>query len=198
MNTRPNYLALRFLTGIFCASSVNAVKERDSKVLTKLAKDFDLSYNAFGQNLVSGSSGSLVLTDAWGTALEPAPVSPTDEAPYKLLSGTIRATYETRPGVEQEREIKIAPGIMTGNTDTRYYWSLTKHIFRYNHHGEQLTGSDGIPSGVHTVNERKSFCLILSSLVTLFLFPTDIRVDDFVEMIRFFVTFILNTNEYEL
>ena len=39
--------------------------------------------------------------------------------------------------------------------DTRYYWNLTKHIFRYNHHGGQLTGNNGVPSGVHTVNERE-------------------------------------------
>lgn len=133
------------------------MKDRDSDLLKKLAEGFDLSYTAFGQNLVSGSSGSLTLTDAWGTALQPAPVSPTDEAPYKLLSGTIRATYESRPTVDEQakREIKVAPGIMTGNTDTRYYWNLTKHIFRYNHQGTQLTGGGGIPSGVHTVNERE-------------------------------------------
>ena len=79
-------------------------------------EDFNLTYNAFGNLLHSGSGGSLTLTDAWGTALEPAPVSPTDAAPFKLLSGTIRASYDTRPGLKDGKEIKIAPGIMTGNT----------------------------------------------------------------------------------
>jgi hypothetical protein len=33
-------------------------------------------------------------------------------------------------------------------TDTRHYWSLTKHIFRYGHRG----AADGY-NGAHTINE---------------------------------------------
>ena len=75
-----------------------------------------MTYNAFGETLHTGSAGTLTLSDAWGNALEPAPVTPTDEAPYKLLSGTIRAAYGTRRNADGEEDIKIAPGIMTGNT----------------------------------------------------------------------------------
>lgn len=60
------------------------------------------------------------------TELDTAPVTPTEVdgvTPYGVLSGTTRALYGER--------IIVAPGIMTGNTDTRYYWALTKHIFRY-------------------------------------------------------------------
>jgi Gly-Xaa carboxypeptidase len=35
--------------------------------------------------------------------------------------------------------------------DTRYYWKLTEHIFRYGHSDGNGGGSLG--SGVHTVNE---------------------------------------------
>ncbi|EJD07407.1 carboxypeptidase S [Fomitiporia mediterranea MF3/22] len=154
--------------------SVEAVKERDTKVIVELAEKFNLTYNAFGQTLLSGGSGSLTLSDAWGTALEPAPVTPIDAAPYKLLSGTIRSAY----AVNHDEDIKIAPGIMTGNTDTRYYWNLTKHIFRYNHNHNMFAGGR-VGGGVHTVNEV-------------------IVVDDFLEMIRFFSTLILNADEYEL
>ena len=97
------------------------MKERDAKVILDLAQKFNLTYNAFGQTLLSGSSGSLTLTDAWGTALEPAPVTPTDEEPFKVLSGTIRATYNSHRGFENEEEIKIAPGIMTGNTGAAFF-----------------------------------------------------------------------------
>lgn len=42
--------------------------------------------------------------------------------------------------------------------DTRYYWNMTKHIFRYNH---QNGGNSGqLPSGVHTVNECERFRLM--------------------------------------
>ncbi|KAL5531541.1 hypothetical protein ACEPAG_4418 [Sanghuangporus baumii] len=159
-------------------SSVAALQERDAKVVAKLAEKFNLTYNAFGETLHTGSTGTLTLSDAWGNALEPAPVTPTDEVPYKLLSGTIRAAYNARRNVDNEEDIKIAPGIMTGNTDTRYYWNLTKHIFRYNHNHGLFSGGK-VQGGVHTVNEA-------------------IVVDDFLEMIRFFTTLILNADEYEL
>ncbi|KAI5124192.1 hypothetical protein M0805_005043 [Coniferiporia weirii] len=157
-------------------STVAAVKERDARLLSDLAVEFNLTYNAFGQNIHNGGNGALTLSDAFGTALEPAPVTPTDGAPYRLLSGTIRATYNSHRGFANE-EVQVAPGIMTGNTDTRYYWQLTKHIFRYNHHN--LFSSGAIPGGVHTVNES-------------------IVVDDFVEMIRFFATLILNVDESDI
>ena len=98
------------------SSSVADVKQRDTKLLAKLAKDFNLTYTAFGESLTSGSSGTLTLTDAWGTALEPAPITPTDATPFKLLSGTIRSTYNAHRGFENEEQITVAPGIMTGNT----------------------------------------------------------------------------------
>ncbi|KAL5513065.1 hypothetical protein ACEPAH_3463 [Sanghuangporus vaninii] len=159
-------------------SSVASLQERDARVIAKLAEKFNLTYNAFGETLHTGSTGTLTLSDAWGNALEPAPVTPIDEAPYKLLSGTIRAAYGTRRNVDNREDIKIAPGIMTGNTDTRYYWNLTKHIFRYNHNHGIFSGGK-VQGGIHTVNEA-------------------IVVDDFLEIIRFFTTLILNADEYEL
>ncbi|KAH8116286.1 hypothetical protein DFH11DRAFT_1828042 [Phellopilus nigrolimitatus] len=140
-------------------SSVAATKEHDTKLLVKLAEKFSLTYNAFER-----------------TALEPAPSTPTDAAPYKLLLGTIRATYNSHRSF-RNTEVQVIPGILTGNTDAQYYWNLTKHIFRYNH--ENMLRSDGIPGGIHTVNES-------------------ITVESFLEMIRFFATLIVNVDEYEI
>ena len=35
--------------------------------------------------------------------------------------------------------------------DTRYYWALTRHIYRYNHHNSG--NGTSLSNGVHTVNE---------------------------------------------
>lgn len=72
--------------------------------------------------------------------------------------------------------IIVAPSIMSGNTDTRFYWNLSSHIFRYNH--DNASGR-GPLSGIHTANE----------------FTT---VDAFLGKIRFFSTLILNADEAEL
>jgi Gly-Xaa carboxypeptidase len=72
------------------------------------------------------------------------------------------------------------------STDTAFYWKLTRHILRYNHQeGEH---------GIHTVNEcmaQFSFSFRPRILIR----STDIIADNFVEMIRFFTTLILNVDE---
>jgi Gly-Xaa carboxypeptidase len=82
------------------------------------------------------------------TLLEPAPVTPTQstsdkKTPYEILSGTTRALYGT--------SLIVAPGIMTGNTDTRYYWGLSEHIFRYGPGWDKEQVGLG---NIHTVDER--------------------------------------------
>ncbi|KAG6809472.1 hypothetical protein H0H92_016114 [Tricholoma furcatifolium] len=157
-------------------SSVAETQSHDTELLRGLAEKFNLTYTAFGK-LISAedapSSGTLTLSDAYGDALNPAPVTPTsaDAMPWKLLSGSIKATFSSHRSAKNKQDIIVSPGMSSGNTDTRFYWDLTPHIFRYNH----IPESDG-PSGVHTVNEH-------------------IKIDDFVEIIRFFTTLILNTDE---
>lgn len=58
--------------------------------------------------------------------LRVAPVSPINvdkNTPYRIVAGTVRAVYG--------EDIIVSPGMSTGNTDTRFYWDLTKHIFRF-------------------------------------------------------------------
>ncbi|KAH9039314.1 hypothetical protein EDB85DRAFT_2141253 [Lactarius pseudohatsudake] len=156
-------------------SSVAAVQQHDTNILKHLANEFNLSFTAFGLDVTpdgAPSAGKLSLTTAWESGLEPAPVTPTDEdsAPWQLLSGTIKATYNAHRGLEGADNIFVSPGVMGGNTDTRYYWKLTPHIVRYNHKSKMDNDAP------HTVNEH-------------------IRAESLVEMIRFFTTLILNVDE---
>ena len=138
-------------------SSVGDVQAHDTALLKHLAKTFNLTYNAFGAQISEDgapASGTLTLSSAFQNGLEPAPITPTgaDAAPYQLLSGTIRATYNTHRSLalNDADSVIVAPSIMSGNTDTRFYWKLSPHIFRYNHHN--AIGGDPT-SGLHTVNE---------------------------------------------
>ncbi|KAF9011801.1 carboxypeptidase S [Cyathus striatus] len=163
-------------------SSVKETQDHDANLLKKLASKFNLTYTAFGE-LISEegapSSGSLVLdTGITEGGLEPAPVSPTgkDAIPYQVLSGTIKATYNVHRSLPTKDvdAITVAPGMMSGNTDTRFYWDLTPHIFRYTH--RSAGNETNMLAGLHTVNES-------------------LEADSFLEMIRFFVTLILNADE---
>ncbi|KAJ6494687.1 hypothetical protein C8R47DRAFT_1318622 [Mycena vitilis] len=163
-------------------SSVNATLTRDAEIVRDLAARFNLSFTAYGELLTPAADAAA----AYGTlelsaplALEPAPVAPSDAAPFRLLSGTIRATFHAaRAGKdEKEKEIFVTPGMMSANTDTRYTWELSQHIFRYGH-GNVVYGAEG-GNGIHTVNEH-------------------VGAASFVEMITFFTTLILNVDESEL
>jgi len=161
-------------------SSLSEVQAHDTYLLKHLAKTFNLTYSAFGTQVSeegAPASGTLTLSDAFQNGLEPAPITPTgpDVAPYQLLSGTIKATYNAHRSIDDPDSIIVAPGIMSGNTDTRFYWKLSQHIFRYNHYN---SAGKNLLSGVHTVNEFTN-------------------VDAFLEMIRFFSTLILNADEAE-
>ncbi|KAG7095530.1 hypothetical protein E1B28_006267 [Marasmius oreades] len=164
---------------IATTSSGKATKIHDRDLLAGLANKFNLTYMAFGEQVSDEdvpSKGRLTLSSS--TVLEPAPVTPTkgeNAAPYQLLSGTIKAAYNAHRSLTDDDDgVIVAPGMMTGNTDTKFYWDLTEHIFRYNHLN---TGKTGNPLGsAHTVNES-------------------ITADAFLEMIQFFGTLILNSDE---
>lgn len=163
-------------------SSIATTKVRDIELLESLANNFNLSYTAFGNHISNEdgpSYGTLTLSTAFGDGLEPAPVTPSgeDAAPFQLLSGTIKAAYNSHRNISGSGAIIVSPGIMSGNTDTRFYWKLTDHIFRYGHLGG--AGGGSLPSGVHTVNEA-------------------ISINSFVEMIRFYTTLVLNVDESSL
>ena len=76
------------------ASSVAGVETHMTDVLFPIADIFNLTLNAFGTDIVAGSGdgGHLVLSRAWGSGLEPSPITPTDnDGAWGILSGTIQA-----------------------------------------------------------------------------------------------------------
>ena len=103
-------------------SSVGAVQEHDAELLHGLARRFNLTYTAFGQLLSDTGApayGSLTLSDAWGAALEPAPITPSageDAGAFRLLAGTIKTVYRVHRNVTDDETVIVSPGIMSGNT----------------------------------------------------------------------------------
>lgn len=123
--------------------SLRDVEAHVSKVAGKVAKKHNLTLHAFDGEEEEGS----VALSSGPKTLEPAPVTPTDvdrTTAYSVLAGTTRGLYEG---------VVVAPGIMTGNTDTRYYWDVSENIFRF------APGYDpdfDLWKGIHTVDENVS------------------------------------------
>lgn len=103
-------------------SSVAATLDHDAALVKSLAHEYNLSYTAFDADMdwdaTGPARGMVTLSRAFGSGLEPAPVTPTgeDAGPYRLLSGSIKAAYNAHRGISGDKNIIVSPGIMSGNT----------------------------------------------------------------------------------
>ncbi|KAK7036266.1 carboxypeptidase S [Favolaschia claudopus] len=157
-------------------SSVNATLSRDASLVMDLAEKYNLSVIAYGEPLTPAdipTYGSVLIRAP--IHLEPAPVSPIEAKPFQILAGSIRTARQTGMRTTRDDDVYVAPGMMTGNTDTKYYWPLSKHIFRYGHRNMIGRGMGGI----HTVNEH-------------------VPAVSSVEIITYFTALILNVDETTL
>ncbi|ETS60733.1 hypothetical protein PaG_04637 [Moesziomyces aphidis] len=151
INALPEQASAVINHRIDITSSTAAVREHVHAVLRPVADRLGLSVEGNGSawSTVAGASkghaeGRVVLSDAFESALEPAPYTPLDGAPWKLLQGTIRAVW---PG------ILVAPDVMGGNTDTKSYWNLTRHVFRFSPGSDRPFPIKGGDENIHTVDE---------------------------------------------
>ncbi|OAL45967.1 vacuolar carboxypeptidase-like protein Cps1 [Pyrenochaeta sp. DS3sAY3a] len=149
-------------------SSSAMIKRHLSTIAERVTRKHKLDLHAF-----SGfDTPSSITLSVQHEILEPAPISPIilhsatgQTTPFNVLSGTTRALYgET---------LYIAPSIIPGNTDTKYYWNLTDHIFRYAPGWDKLQFG---PGNIHTVNEK-------------------ISIEAHIDTIRWMVTWIRNMDE---
>ncbi|CDZ97628.1 carboxypeptidase s [Phaffia rhodozyma] len=165
------------------ASSTEELRQRITSIVEEKAKELNLTLSSFGKDVLTHSGvGHVELTEAFDKWLEPSPLTPTTKSTngWKVLSGTIKGAYASRlkesDDDDEDDEIITSPSIMTGNTDTKYYWNLTDQIYRYNH----LTEGDMYTySGIHSVNEA-------------------LKAVAFVNNVRFFGGLMLNVDSAEL
>ena len=135
-------------------------------------------------------SGSLVLEARKKSYITPQ--SPTKGAVWDVFAGTVRYTY-----ADEASRVVVAPGAMTGNTDTRHYLSKSSRYIYYISHDRDFInicvlktdlskniyrwspGSLKSFSNIHTINER----LLMS---------------EHVNMVRFYYDFIRNYDQASL
>jgi Gly-Xaa carboxypeptidase len=146
--------------------SVRTVMDHYISLLTPWAKTHDITVNAFGEGISQPAhpSGTLTLTSDYD--LDPSPISDANNCCFHLLAGTIRTVFG--------RDIIVAPTILLGNTDTRYYWDLTSNIYRMS---PWRQSHDSRGTRMHTVDER-------------------MPIAGLIEMVKFYHSFILNVDEY--
>ena len=135
--------------------TVQDVRDHMSSLLGQIAEDYGCRLAKWGsanegEAGITASRCIVTLEDAYDSALEPAPRTPTEGAeasPYRLLSSVIRRNWPLDKG----EYVRVVPSLMIGNTDTKSYHGLSQHIFRFSPNSLlPMKGGDGI----HTVDER--------------------------------------------
>lgn len=76
-----------------------------------------------------------------GHGLEPAPITPAEGKVFDLVAGTTRKVFEP---------VAISPSGMIANTDTKWDWKLTSHIYRF------------VPASLELIKVRFSMHLLIS------------------------------------
>lgn len=142
INALPEKVSAKINHRVAYDSSTDEVKTKILTLTKKVAKKYGLELDAFGAANTLGNlpdnelpKGKFILT-AIGE-LDPAPLTPVENNPtWDLIGGTIRHVYEdfavfpdSDPSVDPK--VQMSPAVMTGNTDTRYYWKLTPNIYRF-------------------------------------------------------------------
>lgn len=156
VNVIPEKTSLRINHRIVHGNTINDVKGHLEEVVEAFIAEFNgnftkeedkLKFSGWDQRDIINSIGLRALPGS----IEPSPVTPSSvngTTPYSVLHGTTRALYG-------DNITLIAPILMPGNTDTRHYGNVTKHIFRFSPGHDMADSTDNqLKSHAHGVNER--------------------------------------------
>ncbi|OBA20520.1 carboxypeptidase S [Metschnikowia bicuspidata var. bicuspidata NRRL YB-4993] len=153
VNALPESVKLLTNHRIAIESNVEDVMNHFIKRVVEVAKRHGLGVKSGDTTIIESSgNGEFNVRDS-GKNLEVAPRTPNNDNVWKSLAGVTRHIYEDLVFPDMAEPLIVAPAIMTGNTDTRHYWTLTKNIFRYT---PFFSRSYTEEYKVHSVDEKMS------------------------------------------
>jgi Gly-Xaa carboxypeptidase len=107
-------------------TSIGQVEEYYENLIRPIAQKHGMVFEGFHSLYDSSVRRKVSLFGV--DALEPAPVSPVDAESFQVLSGTIKNTLKP---LDPDDELIVTPYLMPANTDTKFFWALTKNIYRF-------------------------------------------------------------------
>ncbi|KAM9931955.1 hypothetical protein OXX80_008400 [Metschnikowia pulcherrima] len=153
-NALPEDVSLVVNHRVAVGTTVSDVERRFTSRVIDVAGKYGMNVEAFGETKLSPKSpAGTFRIETFNTPLETAPVSPSSGKVWELLAATTRHVFED---LVYEKElgypIVSAPILMPANTDTRYYWNLTRNIYRYSPMKINV-----FENNAHSVNEKIEF-----------------------------------------
>lgn len=129
--------------------TLSDIKERLAAQISELADEYDLEVIFDGEHISSGSYGTFNISSH--DPLPPAPISSTSGKVWDIVAGTCRHVFQDVVPYWKHETVVVAPSVLIGNTDTAWYWDVSKDIYRF------VPGHLDDMLGLHTVNERLRF-----------------------------------------
>ncbi|SCU87458.1 LADA_0E04126g1_1 [Lachancea dasiensis] len=146
-------------------SSVNKTLERDVDLVKQVAHQFGYGVTFNNQKIIPSTElGYIEVTAKKG--LEPAPISPVEGSDvWDLFAGTIQNVFENGHFKENpEVEFYVTQALISGNTDTKYYWRLTENIYRF----MGMVIEEDTMRTIHSVNEHIPMSAHLSTVAFVY------------------------------
>ncbi|KAK2806548.1 hypothetical protein FQN51_006514 [Onygenales sp. PD_10] len=145
INAIPELASTMINLRLAVESSIAQVQQHYEELIRPIAQKHSMLFEGFHSSSSSHDSAEVRRISLFGVdALEPAPVSPVDAESFRVLSGTIRNTLEPLPpppplsglGSKDataggDEELIVTPYLMPANTDTKFFWALTRNIYRF-------------------------------------------------------------------
>lgn len=155
INVLPEHTILSINHRLHLGTSVDQAKSHLEQIIKDHIADTNaaenernITFRGWSDQEIADSIKLAVLPGA----LEPSPVTSfavNGTTPYGVLQGTIRSVYR------DSNLTLVAPISMPANTDSRHYWNLTQHIFRFSPGHDMTDATDNqIGSNAHNNNER--------------------------------------------
>jgi Gly-Xaa carboxypeptidase len=148
-NNLPEHISALVNYRIAMHQTPDFVKSRVTRIIAPIRRKHNLTLSAFENNSTYVGKNYLHLSTE-NSDLHPAPISPTDtgkDAVWTRFAGVIRSVFESVPSLEG-KTVVVSGDIMPGNTDTRFYWNLSKNIYRF----EPVRA--GRAMNIHATDER--------------------------------------------
>ncbi|KAG0154038.1 hypothetical protein PDIDSM_1417 [Penicillium digitatum] len=137
------------------------LRERAVRIISPIAESHNLSLCVAFPGVPESPEGDVsdrtLTLSPLSIPLSPAPISPTDPLTSKVwahFAGVARGVFESHPNPlaksasGSKPTVVVTGDIMTGNTDTRFYWALSENIYRWS------PSRAGGSLNIHTVDER--------------------------------------------
>lgn len=150
-NALPEHVEMLVNHRIAVEKSVSQVEHAFAERVTQVARAHGLGLVAFGKKVLPATKRGHFTIEA-KRSLEPAPLTPASGAVWDILAGSTRHVYEDLVFPNLTHKLNTVPALMTANTDTRYFWDLSKNIFRYS---PQIMRKN--LDNIHTVDENVLF-----------------------------------------